>query len=78
MEGAATRCGVDRAAKCDSVWSALHPDFWPTDMAFLDPGASEDCLTLNIWTPAKADSKLPVMVWIYGGGFAGGSSSEPR
>jgi len=44
-----------------------------------DPGPSEDCLTLNVWSPAKASSKrLPVMVWIYGGGFTGGGSSETR
>ncbi|KAG8718942.1 hypothetical protein FRC08_004014 [Ceratobasidium sp. 394] len=39
---------------------------------------SEDCLTLNIWKPTNAPKPLPVMVWIYGGGFyAGGISLYP-
>jgi para-nitrobenzyl esterase len=49
------------------------------DMKFRDPGGSEDCLTLNVWVPANsASKKLPVMVWIYGGGFAAGTTSEAR
>jgi len=39
---------------------------------------NEDCLTLNIWTPARtAADRLPVMVWIHGGGFYVGSGSTP-
>src|SRR6187549_2408103 len=39
-----------------------------------EPARSEDCLYLNVWTSAKsATDKRPVMVWIYGGGFTGGS-----
>src|SRR5437763_17016130 len=43
------------------------------------PAPSEDCLFLNVWRPASAAPgvKLPVMVWIYGGGFVFGSSAMP-
>jgi len=42
------------------------------------PAVSEDCLYLNIWTPAKtAHEHLPVFVWIYGGGYINGSASMP-
>ncbi len=49
------------------------------DMVFRDRGPSEDCLYMNVWTSAKtAEARLPVMVWIYGGGFAAGAASEER
>jgi|SRR5579871_127542 len=44
---------------------------------FLPGAQSEDCLGLNVWTPAhSASEKLPVMVWIHGGGFVIGASSQ--
>jgi len=49
------------------------------DMDFRSDGISEDCLYLNVWTPAKRNQAgLPVLVYFYGGGFVAGDGSEPR
>ncbi|MBQ7554323.1 MAG: carboxylesterase family protein [Bacteroidaceae bacterium] len=49
------------------------------DMNFRGSGRSEDCLYLNIWTPANfADEGLPVLIYFNGGGLMAGSGSEPR
>ena len=51
---------------------------YKADAAPLGVKPSEDCLYLNVWTPAaRPRAKLPVMVWIYGGGFVNGGSSPP-
>ena len=69
----ATRYATTFAARCPQ---------WPiwADYIFLDSGPSEDCLHLNVYAPAATNSasRLPVMFWIHGGGYAAGAGSEPR
>ncbi|MEO6549305.1 MAG: carboxylesterase family protein [Ferruginibacter sp.] len=49
------------------------------DMNSRSDGLSEDCLYLNVWSPAKHNTKgLPVLVYFFGGGFVAGDASEPR
>jgi para-nitrobenzyl esterase len=49
------------------------------DMMFRNSGVSEDCLHLNVWMPeTRGAAKLPVLFYIYGGGFIAGDGSEPR
>lgn len=51
---------------------------WSKEFMAPEEPLSEDCLFLNIWTPAKnTGEKLPVMVWIHGGAFTGGSGTVP-
>lgn len=64
------RQAVEFAANC-----MQRPVFG--DMEFRNNGMSEDCLYLNIWTPAKsASDKLPVLVYFFGGGLVAGDGSE--
>jgi para-nitrobenzyl esterase len=73
-----------RAPKPAAHWEGTRQadQFGPVCMQGGDQKMSEDCLYLNVWTAAKAagsktSDKRPVMVWIYGGGYTGGSGSQP-
>lgn len=60
--------------------SCYQPDppplFGPYTEEFMaGPAPSEDCLYLNVWAPADTSRKHPVMVWLHGGGFLGGSGA---
>ena len=65
--GGATRCG-SRRVRPRPQQRAAPPR---------EPARSEDCLYANVWTSANnANDRRPVMVWIYGGGFTGGSGGH--
>lgn len=62
-------------------WGLVAPQstfpFWLTDIVAPKIPQGEDCLNLNVWSPALGkDAKLPVLVWIHGGGFLMGSGAD--
>jgi len=72
----AVRAAISYAAQC------MQPGRSKTSVYYEyagDQPSSEDCLYLNVWAPSEPprDGKLPVMVWIYGGGFQQGSAANP-
>jgi para-nitrobenzyl esterase len=72
--GAGARAGAPPAQGTAPAPAPAPPVAAPAGLA-----PSEDCLYLNVWRPADpAARNLPVMVWFYGGGFVGGSSSSPN
>jgi para-nitrobenzyl esterase len=67
------------AAKWEGVRQATEFGPSPIQGSRNGPDMSEDCLYLNVWTPAKStNDHIPVLVWIYGGGFGGGATSDPN
>jgi para-nitrobenzyl esterase len=64
-----------RAADRPGPWAPQNETLLAARVGGEDRGQDEDCLTLNIWTPAADSARRPVMVWVHGGGFVTGSGA---
>src|SRR5436305_9374762 len=64
--------GVRQALAVGS-WAPQPPPARGQALGGEEAGQDEDCLTLNVWTPTADGGRRPVMVWVHGGGFTGGS-----
>jgi para-nitrobenzyl esterase len=62
-----------REATATGAWAPQNDTARVARIGGEDRGQDEDCLTLNVWTPAADAARRPVMVWIHGGGFVTGS-----
>ena len=64
----------------DTLRATQYGPVAPQTVDALEPSSeveqSEDCLSLNVWTPGIDDKRRPVMVWIHGGGWTNGSSAD--
>lgn len=67
----------ERDASQFGPWSPQNIPANPLTSGIIEGEQDEDCLNLNIWTPAVGDGTArPVLVWIHGGGFTGGSGAS--
>ena len=66
-----------RLAQSNATAAPQNPDDTPITEPPEPEPQNEDCLYLNIWTPATDDGRRPVLFWIYGGAFSTGSGSSP-